>query len=330
MAVGRSYGRFTHIPISELVKGRKEIDPEGTLWLSVMESTGQPFFMASNITKQLARKILTHETRIDGGDITNMWGDYIHSAIERINTRNAKKIILYLAKNSGTEFTRDEIRENLKLKLTDGQLEQRMEKLVKSDILAQGSTMFRYKGLGDPIFEVVFRRLYEEEIEGVDIASLEEEFEQRFSSLKGELANARGLAAEEKIRYYLSQAGKKGVLLSALSLAPVSEDRGLGSFASINKRSLHLAMNRRLEVDLFAQAESDDDPDMVAEVKDWARPVGAEAVSEVIARKKAIEPLLKREAVFLMYSESGYTRHQADRLAEHQILACDATLLPPA
>jgi len=38
-------------------------------------------------------------------------------------------------------------------------------KLVKTDIISKGSTIFRYKGLGDEIFKIVFRKLYEKEIE---------------------------------------------------------------------------------------------------------------------------------------------------------------------
>lgn len=43
MAVGRSHGRFTHIPLRTLVAlPRKRIDPESELWSSVLQSTGQP------------------------------------------------------------------------------------------------------------------------------------------------------------------------------------------------------------------------------------------------------------------------------------------------
>ena len=42
-----------------------------------------------------------------------------------MNSLNAKKIILYLAKYSDREFTRDEIRQNLKLDLSDDELEQK-------------------------------------------------------------------------------------------------------------------------------------------------------------------------------------------------------------
>ena len=37
--------QFTHVPISLAVSARKKIDPEGTLWNSVVTSTGQPWEM---------------------------------------------------------------------------------------------------------------------------------------------------------------------------------------------------------------------------------------------------------------------------------------------
>lgn len=42
MVVGRWHGRFVHIPIPLAVSQRNQVDPEGDLWLSVLEATGQP------------------------------------------------------------------------------------------------------------------------------------------------------------------------------------------------------------------------------------------------------------------------------------------------
>lgn len=42
MLVGNWRDRFTHIPFSAAVSGRKNIDPGGRLWNNVLESTGQP------------------------------------------------------------------------------------------------------------------------------------------------------------------------------------------------------------------------------------------------------------------------------------------------
>ncbi len=45
MVVSLWNNKFTHVPISAVISKRKQIDPAGTEWFSVLESTGQPFSM---------------------------------------------------------------------------------------------------------------------------------------------------------------------------------------------------------------------------------------------------------------------------------------------
>lgn len=45
MVVGRRHNRFVHVPISLVVSERNQVAPDGDLWLSVLESTGQPLKM---------------------------------------------------------------------------------------------------------------------------------------------------------------------------------------------------------------------------------------------------------------------------------------------
>jgi 6-phosphofructokinase 1 len=42
MVVGRWHGRFVHLPISLASGSRNQVDPDGDLWMSVLEATGQP------------------------------------------------------------------------------------------------------------------------------------------------------------------------------------------------------------------------------------------------------------------------------------------------
>ena len=42
MVVGRWRGRFVHVPIALATSERNQVDPNGDLWLSVLEATGQP------------------------------------------------------------------------------------------------------------------------------------------------------------------------------------------------------------------------------------------------------------------------------------------------
>ena len=41
--IGRWHGRFVHIPMPMAIERRRVIDPDGDLWMSVLESTGQPW-----------------------------------------------------------------------------------------------------------------------------------------------------------------------------------------------------------------------------------------------------------------------------------------------
>jgi 6-phosphofructokinase 1 len=42
MIVGQWHGQFVHVPMELAIAERKKIDPQGELWASVLESTGQP------------------------------------------------------------------------------------------------------------------------------------------------------------------------------------------------------------------------------------------------------------------------------------------------
>jgi 6-phosphofructokinase 1 len=48
MLVGRWHDTFVHIPFSIVIGGRRKIDPQGDIWRSVLEATGQPRRMSND------------------------------------------------------------------------------------------------------------------------------------------------------------------------------------------------------------------------------------------------------------------------------------------
>jgi len=42
LLIGRWHGRFVHVPMALATRNRKQVDPTGDLWMSVVEATGQP------------------------------------------------------------------------------------------------------------------------------------------------------------------------------------------------------------------------------------------------------------------------------------------------
>jgi 6-phosphofructokinase 1 len=42
MLIGRWHGRFVHVPMALATRESRRVNPEGDLWMSVIENTGQP------------------------------------------------------------------------------------------------------------------------------------------------------------------------------------------------------------------------------------------------------------------------------------------------
>ena len=42
MVVGRWNARFVHVPMAMAIRASNRVDPNGDLWMSVLESTSQP------------------------------------------------------------------------------------------------------------------------------------------------------------------------------------------------------------------------------------------------------------------------------------------------
>ncbi len=157
-----------------------------------------PWYIASTISNRIEEKDLTTvdgvrealalET-IDGkGEVARIWREYLAYAFPKVNDKYARKIVLYLARHDPEERTRKQIREDLGLEVSDDDLEIRLRKLVKADILAQGSSLYRYRGLGDHVFAMVFRRIYGEELEDMSPGEIVDEFKRKLASLRGEAA----------------------------------------------------------------------------------------------------------------------------------------------
>jgi hypothetical protein len=178
-----NYSRFFQVPVTD-----------ETAYLLAGLTEGNPFYISAVIRSRYPDKDLStldglsrtleFETLDDEGIIKLTWMEYISRAFPQINDRNAKNIVLYLSKHRDREFTRKVLLEELKLEMTDSQLEKKLKALVKVDIIKQGQTNFDYSGVGDNIFDKVFRGVYEKEIREFDIRMIKEEYIEELEKLK--------------------------------------------------------------------------------------------------------------------------------------------------
>ncbi len=294
-----------------------------------------PFYIASTIrnriedkdltTEEGVRDALTLETVMGKGDVARVWREYFLNAFSEVNDKNARRIVLYLAKHDPEERRRDQIMSDLALEMTDDQLEKRLHQLVMADILAEGSSAFRYRGLGDRIFAMVFRRLYGEEIERISTHTIENDFKMQLASARGEISQHKGRAAEYKVRYRLLAASLRGANLA--DFTDSDQEVALGPFSRIHKARFYLDHERSVEADLHAVHERNDGTDLIVEIKDWQRDVTNDVVRHFIEVKGALAGHLERQTVFLFYSESGLGEQSSAALTEAGIVIIDAAKL---
>jgi hypothetical protein len=169
------YARFFDVPVTE-----------ETAFSLVRITEGNPFYISAVIRSDYPGKDLTSiggltgtlefETLDDQGLIKLSWMEYIGKAFPQINDRYAKNIVLHLSKYRDREWTRAELREALNLEMEESDLEKKLKALVKTDIINQGASNNRYRGVNDNIFDKVFRGVYEEDIRDFDPKMIRQEY----------------------------------------------------------------------------------------------------------------------------------------------------------
>ena len=167
---------------------------EETVYLIAKMGEGSPFYTRSIMNSRYREKDLTtveglldtleFETLDRRGNIKATWMEYISSAFKQVNGKYSKNIVLYLCRHRDREVTRTELLRELALEMDDTQLEEKLEALVKGDIINQGASSFRYSGVSDNIFDKVYRGVYEEEIREFDVKVIKKEYRQEFEKME--------------------------------------------------------------------------------------------------------------------------------------------------
>ena len=265
-------------------------------------------------TKEGVREALQYETTFGKGFVAKVWMEYVAEGLARVNDLNGKKIVLYLAKHGNKEITRNQIKTDLNLDLTDAQLADRLYKLKQADLIAEGSSDFRFKGLGDPIFAAIFRKRYAEEIENMPPQEIAREFDKEMSTAKRQAAWYKGLAGEYKVICFLMMAVNRGAAPEDILFNP-TPGFTLNGFQGMKKNTFHKDQHNADQIDIHALAKNPSDMDLIAEVKTWDRPVSKETITNFIDLKSRLSKEVTRPTAFLFYSEFGFT-HDAETLMD--------------
>jgi hypothetical protein len=313
---------------------------EQTAYLMFKQTEGSPFYISSLIRSRFPGKDLTtvkglidtleFETLDRRGNIKLTWMEYVLSTFKKVNGKNAKKIVLYLCQHRDREVTRAELLEKLNLGIDDSELEEKLEAMVKGDIISQGASKFRYRGINDDIFDKVFRGVYGEEIQDFDVRMIREEYseelerlEKQYNRLLGKFNYHKGYFAEYLILDQLKlHAGKNNDLFKSITRY-LPDDFDFCDYSRVWRYDSSPEYARKFSVDIFARAENPGDYSIIGEVK--SRDLKKFSKDEVITFEKKLAEVKKLEKIErlqgFIFSRSGFTKDAEDYCREKGI-AC--------
>jgi hypothetical protein len=326
-----NYSRFFDVPVSE-----------ENAYLIAKLSEGSPFYISSIIRSDYKDKDLTtivgltgtleFETLDDHGVIKSTWMEYVKTAFSKVNDRNAKRIVLHLCKHKFREMTRKELMEDLNLDMPDEKLEEKMDALVKADIINRGQTNFDYRCVQDNIFDKVFRGVYQKEIEHFDVGEIKKEYsealeklEKQYVSLLGKYNYQKGLFAEYLILEQLRLHGKdKNAFLKSITRY-LPDNFDFCEYSRVWRYDSSPEYMKRFSVDILARTGNPGDYSIIGEVK--SREVKKFSKEEAVSFETKYSEVKKLEnidrVVGFIFSRGGFTMDAEDYCREHGIACSD-------
>ncbi|KPA13054.1 hypothetical protein MHK_006773 [Candidatus Magnetomorum sp. HK-1] len=294
---------------------------------------GNPFYISSLFQSDYQEKnfsneqglldVLNFETLDKRGSIRGTWMEYINSAIDRINDTNGKKIILYLCKHKDKMITRDQIEQDLNLGMTNGELEKRLKAFVKSDIIEQGTSNFRYQAVSDNIFEKVFRGIYQDEIDGFDPKEIRNEYQQLYKKLQGEFNKYKGEFSEYVIINCLRHRSFKQNDLYLPLINNLPDDFRFVDYESIWPYSASPIHKKDIQVDILAKANGDD-YSLIGEVKNRKAKFSVKEAKIFLAKALEVKQLENiSKALLFVFSVGGFFQNTIQYFKENNIAWSD-------
>lgn len=215
------YAEHYDIPITEklafTINFLTQSDPFYIATLLRSDWPERDFSTVEGIIQTFAHEILDPE-----GELFDTWAEYINNTIEAINDVYGKKILLYLSRERNQERTREEIRKHIGWPPEkNGELERKLRTFQYGDLIKRGHTNFHYQGIPDDVLDLIFRTLYQFEIERVEpnvpaeLAARIQHLEDEKKSLQGALNELKGRMLELIVWRELNTCQKEGKPLAS-------------------------------------------------------------------------------------------------------------------
>jgi hypothetical protein len=286
-----------------------------------------PFFIYYVIKNCPKNALTTKEGVIDAvyseltgkhSKMAKVWAEYINKTVDKINDKYAKDILLHLCKHNDRTWTPEELKQALSLKeLTTKEIHQRLEQILEADLIEDGGSDIRYKGLTDGTLYLVLRHRFEEEIRSyepdfkTDFQKQIDALEQEKRSLRGQLSHLIGKFAEYQLATDMRT--RKRFSLS-IYFTGISDTKIL----NLIDVKLHYKFQRddgkEMEIDIKAVSECK--RIVLVEVKKWKKKVGVQVIRDFIEKIEVYSRLKKKHKIIPAFLSAGGFSVQAKKMCK--------------
>ncbi len=294
-----------------------------------------PFFISCVIQSNFENKDLrtvqgvvdtvNYEISDRNSEMSVTWGEYIEAAVERINDKHAKHILLHLSKHNQRYWTPQEVKDYLNLELGVNEVHRKMLSLVASDLLVQGVADIDFRGLQDGTLNLILRTRFEKEINNFE-PDLKTDFLAQIQALKtkerqlqGMINHLSGKLAESQLA--LAFLNKKSFALSDF-FQGVVDDTPLTITKVKQRVSFETEAGKVIEFDVMAESESG--RVVLVEVKKTKSKIGLKVV-KAFEEKLAVFGQLFPETKILpaFFSVGGFTQEALDYCRQQGIATAE-------
>ncbi len=244
-----------------------------------------PFFISCVIQSEYEEKDLStqegvvstvnYEITDPSSEMSMTWGEYIELTLKKVNDRHAKQLLLHLSKHADREWTPKELKNELGLDIEENAIREKLEMMVKADVLKKGGSDIDYSGLQDGTIYLILRHRFEKEITSF-APDLKEGFSKELENLKTERNSLQG-----RLNALMGRYAEYQLFLEFRSRVRFSLDRyfsGISDTAELNIRNVvqrykfQRSDGKEMEIDVMA--ESSCGRTVLAEVKKAQKKMG--------------------------------------------------------
>ncbi len=265
-------------------------------------------------TVQGVIETVNYEISDRNSEMSVTWGEYIEAAVERINDKHAKHILLHLSKHNQREWTPQEVKDYLNLDIEVNQVHKKLLSLVASDLIVQGNANIDFRGLQDGTLNLILRIQFEKEINNFE-PDLKTDFLEKIKAMKSKERQLQGMINHLSGKLAESQLALAFLNQKSFALSDFFEgvaDKTPLTITKVEERvSFHKEIEKTMEFDVLA--ESSCGRVVLVEVKKTKTKMGLKVIKsfeEKLAVYGQLFPEKKILPAFL--SIGGFTQEALD------------------